>query len=426
MRRFFLISAPPHSAAAFLSAFFAAGLALSAFAAGPQAAPEAVPQAVAAKTKAKAKTLPPPASASKAKADSLAEARLVADRAQKQAAAPLRQEAQKPATETGRQAAKKPAAAPQAISSADLSRKPSAAFPAAVSQPAQKSAPTGDLVIINAGGKTQTVTATALNPSKASELRSAREDAEVSTESYILEKLEAERLKDEQKRVDALVGKGAEGPVSAELSPAAALSPPVSPQWYFGEKAFVSLGGGVVKYLGGDNVESNEPAFFLSLGGYALHWVIFDFTGYWSRHYIGGQASYHDTQVIQLSGALSLKFSPLKGRLKPYAGVTGAVTFRNYSPVDHEGAPLDDPSLYSRAEKQWPLAVDVGPSVGMDVALGPRLGVNVNFSWLFNGYTEERKPYYYRSWSWAEDPWTEDLLSEKQSLVLSAAARFYF
>ena len=298
---------------------------------------------------------------------------------------------------------------------------PAGVFSTAFAAPAASAAAaaTGDLVIINADDA-QKVTATALNPSKASELRSAREDAEVSTESYILEKLEAERLKDEQKRADSIIGKDSEGPATKETPSAAPVSPQVSPQWYFGEKAFVSLGMGVVKYLGGDNVESNEPAFFVSLGGYAAHRFIFDFTGYGSRHYIGPLAGdvIYDTQVIQLSGALSLKFSPLKGRLKPYAGVTGAVTFRNYSLVDDEGEFVDDYLNASRrAQKQWPLAFDIGPSVGLDAALGPRLGVNVNFSWLFNGYTEERTSDY--------SPWTE-LLSEKQSVVLSGNIRFYF
>ena len=65
-----------------------------------------------------------------------------------------------------------------------------------------------DVVIVNTNTNTnkatvqapsQTVVAPALNPSKAKKLRNAREDAEVQTESLLLEKVEEERLKSEQK-----------------------------------------------------------------------------------------------------------------------------------------------------------------------------------------------------------------------------------
>ena len=93
----------------------------------------------------------------------------------------------------------------------------------------------GDVVIINSNkNQSQSVTAPALTPSKASKLRKAREDAEVSTETHILEKLEAERLKDEQERVDKLMG-GSQAPVIVEEE-RKSLPTTEKPQWQFGEK----------------------------------------------------------------------------------------------------------------------------------------------------------------------------------------------
>ena len=275
--------------------------------------------------------------------------------------------------------------------------------------------PKGDVVIINSNkNQSQTVTAPALTPSKASELRKAREDAEISTESHIMEKLEAERLKDEQKRVDKLMG-GSQvpGPVVVEERKSLA---PQKPQWRFGEKVFISLGGGYVNYLGGDNIDSTAwPAFFLSLGGYARDRFIFDFTGYYSTHFIS-KYNIGDWKVQQVSGALSVKFSPLVGRLKPYVGAVGSYSGRRYKPTTSSGEVIEDP-VKKRGRREWQQAFDAGPALGVDVALGPRLGFNVNLWWLFNGYTEE---------SDANIGPDEELLSKKQSVVASASVRFYF
>ena len=263
----------------------------------------------------------------------------------------------------------------------------------------------GDVVIINSNkAESQSVTAPALAPSKASKLRKAREDAEISTESHILEKLEAERLKDEQKRVDNLIGRtDTQAPVVVEKA-----LPLAQPQWQFGEKAFVSLGGGHVKYLGPQNIESTQwPAFFISLGGYTKEYFIFDFTGYYSTHILTDESK----RVQQVSGALSLKFSPLKEKLKPYVGVVGAYTTRRYQSITDNGEIVEDFS----SGKKWQQAFDVGPALGVDVAFGPRLGFNVGVWWLFNVYTEEPAGNY------GEWP-----LSQIMSFVLSGNVRFYF
>lgn len=274
--------------------------------------------------------------------------------------------------------------------------------------------PVKDIIIINSNkNESQTVTAPALKPSKASELRDARKDAEVSTESHILEKLESERLKDEQKRISQIMGNSQPDTVVVQKQSAL---PAREPEWYFGERAFISFGAGVVNYLGGDNINSTEqPALFISLGGYTHERFIFDFIGHWSKHFIDVERS-KAMVVHQFSGAFSLKFSPLKGKLKPYGGVVASYTGRRYCETDHEDKCVE--SLFaSKGKRRWQQAVDLGPTIGMDVALGSRFGLNVGLWWLFNIYTEEIKQVI------SED---EELLSEKQSLVLSGNVRFYF
>ena len=273
----------------------------------------------------------------------------------------------------------------------------------------------GDVVIINSNkNQSQSVTAPALTPSKANELRRAREDAEVATESHILEKLEAERLKDEQKRVDQLLGGKGQETVVRKPSPSL-VETPSKPQWYFGERAFVSLGGGYVNYYGGGNIESTDrPAVFFSLGGYAKKYFIFDFTGYYSKHFVEDTHTLNHYGVDQVSGAFSLKISPLSGQIKPYGGVVGVYTGRRSYLTTPEGEPWEESGR--RGSKKWYQAFDVGPTVGVDVALGARLGLNVGLWWLFNVSTEEPD-----STNEYEEP-----LSKQQSIVASANVRFYF
>ena len=273
----------------------------------------------------------------------------------------------------------------------------------------------GDVVIINSNeANAQTVTATALVPSKATDIRKAREEAEVSTESHILEKLEAARLKDEQKRIDNLLGAG--GDADPSIQPQPTLPAAASPQWVFGEKAFVSIGGGLVNYFDGINVESlDQPAVFVSLGGYGMKNFLFDFTGYWSKHSMKETKKLTYTEVSQISLALSVKLSPLQGRLKPYAGVVGAYNLRRYIAVNEYGDPVSSSHVSFGAGK-WYNAVDVGPALGVDIALAPRLGVNAGIVCLFNVHTEERD---------SPDLFSE-VLSKKPSIVFSGNFRFYF
>ena len=285
--------------------------------------------------------------------------------------------------------------------------------------------------------QTGAVTAPALVPSSAKKLRDAREKQEIKTEDTIIKELEKQRLLDEQRRVDELFrNKPPEIPVNAQKT----TEPALHSQWFFGNKSFVSLGVGAVVYPFVENINSLEfPAGFLSFGGYGYKGnLIFDLSLYYSQHYLcippsenyQGWISYegpcvpHEDirwKVMQPSLAMAIKLSPLSGRMKPYAGVSGSLVFRRMSLVQKTGEPLAEDPLIKQltkdvGKKSWRLSCDAGVSVGADLALGDRLGLNMDLRYYINLSTEGQK-----------DPYSVyDILAERPSLVFSVNLRHYF
>ena len=93
-----------------------------------------------------------------------------------------------------------------------------------------------------------------------------RERQEIKTEDSILKELEKQRLLDEQKRVDNILGRSKESHTQTH-SPTSLK--PAWDDWFFGKKSFVSVGAGFVNYYQVDNINSTEqPALFFSFGAY--------------------------------------------------------------------------------------------------------------------------------------------------------------
>ena len=145
-----------------------------------------------------------------------------------------------------------------------------------------------EVVIVNTNtnqaesqSSSQTVTAPALNPSKAKKLRDARENAEVQTESLLLEKVEEERLKREQSLANKIFGSpqkpSSEGAVVSKASPS------YTPAGV--DRVYISGGLGVVDLnITTGNVNSYRnplcfvPSCFMSVGGSARKYFLFDFS----------------------------------------------------------------------------------------------------------------------------------------------------
>ena len=96
----------------------------------------------------------------------------------------------------------------------------------------------------------------------------------------------------------------------------------------------------MVNYFKQKNVDSTGTLpIFVSFGGYGYDGnLIFDLMGYLSIHEFNPEyysevdpnpcEADHTETISQPGLALSLKYSPLKGRFKPYAGISGSITSR--------------------------------------------------------------------------------------------------
>ena len=246
--------------------------------------------------------------------------------------------------------------------------------------------------------KVDKVVAPALVESGAGSIRKARESAEIKTEDVILKKLEAERLKDEQKRIDKYLGRTTEEVVTEPVPTITPIVPVTSTTTLsidrFRESAFLSLGIGSVVYPGIDNITSNQdPSLSLSFGGYAANHFLFDFMAIYSKHFVRvAEVNNVRYGVHQVSGAIALKFSPFAGRLKPYVGASGAFTGRRWLLSTLTGEPLSSEFVKQDvSERRWLQAFDVGPVFGLDVNFGTLVGLNFDCRYYINAYTDDKK-----------------------------------
>ncbi|MCZ0933264.1 MAG: hypothetical protein OXJ52_08955 [Oligoflexia bacterium] len=301
------------------------------------------------------------------------------------------------------------------------------------------SKPEKNTVIINNEAKSsssagqQVISAPALVPSDAVKLRGFREKQEIKTEDFILKELEKQRLLDEQKRVDKMLGHSQ--PAQSPVHPATSHSlKPAWDEWFFGKKSFVSFGAGFVTYYEVDNVNSNDqPAFFASFGGYGYEgYLIFELSAYYSKHYLIPISNYNNfyfrEAVEQPALSMAVKLTPFKGRVKPYIGVSGALVARKWDYVSRDGTDLDETNLYYKAvrtdvgRKRWYFSFDAGAAIGADVALGEYLGLNVDLRYHLNLHTENRRSVHYQYQYFRHT----EILDERDSLIGSVNLRYYF
>ena len=271
--------------------------------------------------------------------------------------------------------------------------------------------------------QTQAITAPALVPSDAVKLRDVREKQEIKTEDTLMKELEKQRLLDEQKRVDKLLGNTAqESPVSL---PSESILDTSKSEWFFGNKSFVSFGAGVVSYPGVGNINSTDsPAYFFSFGGYGYTGnLIFNLSLYYSKHYTeeyNKRYQKHEYKATrQPAIAMAVKASPLNGKMKPYAGVSGSVVFRQVIAIHRSGEAIEDYAGLKEltkniAEKKWKQAFDAGLAIGADLALGDHLGLNLDVRYHVNLYPQNPK---------TSD---EEPLDSRDSVIVSGNLRYYF
>ena len=268
------------------------------------------------------------------------------------------------------------------------------------------------------------ITAPALVPSHSDKIRDLRQKQELDTEDNLIKELEKQRLLDERKRFHSLFNKqeASSDPVaSAPVTQAKRMS-------FFGERSFLSVGAGLMNYYNVPNINSTEmPTFLASFGAYALNGqLIFDTSFFYSTHYIKEIKDWdHNNQFrVKLNEpgiTVALKWSFLKGKMKPYMGVTGALIARKANLVDLEGLASSELEQLTKdiASKSWRFSANAGVSAGADIALGEKLGLSVDVRYFVNIYTEDIK-------TTEQVVQDIDIVSERDVILASLNLKYYF
>ena len=280
-------------------------------------------------------------------------------------------------------------------------------------------------VIINNEAKAgSSIKAPVLIPSQATKLRQLRERQEIRTEDSILKELETRRLREEQRRLDSMISKEytAQSP-----EPVKKLSDSLAGR--FSNSSYISLGTGFMIYYNVTNINSTEvPALFFSFGAYQKPFII-DFSVFHSTHYLSAKNKNYNLKdfrerVNEPGLSISLKYALFRSAAKPYVGVTGSLIGRKWSIVKKDGTVLKSNPEVERlkrdvAKKQWHFSVNGGASVGADIALGKKLGFNMDLSYYVNLFTENRK-------SFVEELTDEQILDERDAVALSVKLKYLF
>ncbi len=263
------------------------------------------------------------------------------------------------------------------------------------------------------------VEASPLTDSRAAQLRRAREDAEVSTEQKIVEKLEQSRLEDEKRRAEALFGSRLENqnPYSQQevVAPAGlgvqvlpanqevereslsnmkdeiissvrdelrAKSSAEKPE----DKMYISGAIGVANYEGAVNVDSNE-ALGLSVGTRLDGNYIVEGSFMYSNHYVDSVARGYGRSFVyddldQYNFIVAAKYAPQFGRISPQVGALVSYTHRKYTEVNYRSSYFNNRSSISNESETD--AFDIGLSVGLDIKLGENFVIGAEYRYITN------------------------------------------
>ncbi len=311
------------------------------------------------------------------------------------------------------------------------------------------------------------VMGTPISTTYAVELKKSRQEAELQTEQKIVEKLESSRLRDEQERLNKLFkDKSTSVSVAAVTQPKATIvvadnkvvdsseiyTEVVTP---FREKStdriYVSIQGGQSSNLTKaiENVQS-YGSFGISLGSYDDSGLILESSFLYSRHeinkryknlYRNNEHNYGEpnvTDVHQLTGVISLSYTPSSSRFRPYIGPAIAYNYWIYS------ANVDSVSTCTGINFQYcdnqvkADSIDLGLNIGMDFNLSPKasIGFNmlVNVLNLYNNRSQRTEhqhyhnnDYYNYTYEYNNKKYYNPLKQEETNwIIASINAKLYF
>ncbi|MCB0392453.1 MAG: porin family protein [Bdellovibrionales bacterium] len=302
----------------------------------------------------------------------------------------------------------------------EISRESGVGAQEIIEVPAQQQPTQRKVFILNRSTQVQqqpitNVEATPLTDSRAAQLRRARQDAEISTEQKIVEKLEQSRLQDEKDRAQRLFGNKLENqePQQEVVAPMAQ-TVQVVPQQQEEKgpsldevkeeiiasmreeltpveeetKAQTYISGtiGLAEYQNAINVESNE-AMGISIGTRLDEKFIVEGTFLYSNHYVDQVNNSYSTYFVyddldQYNFIAAAKYAPQFGRFSPFIGGLVSYTHRKYTEVNYD-------NYYSRtssqiSEESETDSFDWGLTLGVDVHLGDNFIIGAEYRYITN------------------------------------------
>lgn len=272
---------------------------------------------------------------------------------------------------------------------------------------------------------TTLIEASPLTESRAEAIRKARQDAEMSTEARIVEKLEQSRLEDEKRRAQALFGdKNLNGepapaqaptapqpqiiivpqpvaptpapvepkkeevkaePVDAEMNAAVTseVSMPLEPVAPVAKKYFSGVAG-VGEVSGADYVKGNYSLGFTYGTKYDDSYAIegsFIYSHYEAENIYNVRWPGYDQvdlfDVNQYTGAVALKYYFLKGMVRPLLGGLAQYSYRDFQWSDKNG---EMPNLSDSTSH----AFDVGAVAGVEIQFSPTMTLGFDLRYIKN------------------------------------------
>ncbi len=269
------------------------------------------------------------------------------------------------------------------------------------------------------------VLGTPISTTYAVELKKSRQEAELQTEQKIVEKLESSRLRDEQERLNRLFS-GKSHPLIAEAKTVVD-----SPKTVDSSEIYTEVVKPVQKSTGEDSIYMGVSAgqasnltkalsnvnsygsFGLSFGSYDDSGLILESGFYYSKHeinkkyknlYKNNQHNYGEsrlTDVHQLTGLLSVSYTPSSGRFKPYFGPAVSYNYWIYS-ADTGSTGVCRGINFKYCDNQVKAdSIDLSLNIGMDFKLSSRFSVGfkmlVNVWNIYNNRPDQKKTHNYHN-----------------------------
>ncbi len=258
---------------------------------------------------------------------------------------------------------------------------------------------------------------TPLVESRAEEMRRQRQQAEIGTESKIVEKLEQSRIDDEKRRADALFGNSFQQMKPQPPPPEPVYAQPVAPviiqkveprQTVQEEVDAAIRASGKVEpmqdrasYFGGLIGFSSYPNSERIVGNYSLgfsfgsiyddnvavegSFLMSNYT-FTLPYYSYGPPSDPDVDVDQYGFGVGVKYLFLDSFFRPYVGGIMQYSYREYERNYY------NPNLNGVASSH---AIDFGPSIGGELAFASGFSLGLEYRYLFNLYSRLGKDSFY-------------------------------